>query len=502
MSLSMSIYKKKKYLFLLIAFALSLSVKGFSYNNSSFFDKKEHEEVIQDKNYDEALKTIADYSSVNMKMLSSFQLKELALSYGVVKDSINSVKFVNRYIRQAHDNSILDYSEFDSIRSTSGFVQLIKKFKPTINGGIIFFISTGIIGVFISIVINLRKKGDIKGSALISLFVFFHSLLLIHISLNISKFSLNIPNSLFATTSFSLLYGPLLYFYFKRISNKYEFKKIDVLHLLPSAFLFIYLMPYYLLSPEEKLHILYNREGQFYNIVLLVVSLKYFSLIGYTLFIYKIFKKTKREKEVAEVWLWKRNIMILSTVYIVFYIIYSLSLIQLVKTNIFIYPQVLMMALIIIYVAYTAYVQPRVFSKKYIFNESLVKLKYQKSGLTNGFSEDLKEKLLQLLNSEKVYRNNEITLNILSEQLGTTRHNVSQVINEHFGVNFFQLINKFRIHEAIEIIKSDQNRNLKIIEIAYDVGFNNKVTFNKAFKIETSFTPSQYIDKMNKLGLA
>lgn len=339
-------------------------------------------------------------------------------------------------------------------------------------------------------------------NALISLFMLFNSLLLMHIGLNVSKYSFDVPNSLFATTSFSLLYGPLLYFYFKRISNKYEFKKNDILHILPTVGLFIYFLPYYFLSPEEKLHLLYNREGQFYTIALFVVSLKYISLIGYTYFIYRVFRRSNREREVVEVWLWKRNIMILSTVYIVFYIAYSLSLLKLVKTNIFIYPQVLMMALIIIYIAYTAYVQPRVFSKKYIFSQNSQKIKYEKSGLTEGFSEDLKEQLLYLLNSEKVYRNNEITLNKLSDQLGTTRHNVSQVINEHFGVNFFHLMNKFRINEAVRIIKSDTHRSIKIIEIAYDVGFNNKVTFNKAFKVETSFTPSEYIKNLNKLGLA
>ena len=489
---------KRKYFFLVIALIFSVNTQGFSYKSILLQENEVKENLNVNVEY--AKDVIKTYK--NSDSLSNSELKLLAISYVVVKDSIKSVEFINRYIRQAHDNNILNDSEFNEIKNTSGFLQLVKKFKPDLNLWIVFFLSSGIIGIFISVVLNFRKKGDVKANMLISLFVFFHSLLLVHISLNVSKYSLNLPNSLFATTSFSLLYGPLLYFYFKRISNKYEFRKVDLIHLLPSVGLFLYFLPYYLLSPEEKLHILYNREGKFYEIVLLVVSLKYISLIGYTFFSYRVFKNIDKKKEIIEVWTWKRNIMILSTIYVVFYIVYSLSLIQLVKTNIFIYPQVLMMALIIIYVAYTAYVQPRVFSKKYIFNEDLFKIKYEKSGLTEGFSEDLKEQLLFLLNSEKIYKNNKITLGDLSEKLDTTRHNVSQVINEHFGVNFFHLINKYRINEALDIIKSDHNRNLKIIEIAYDVGFNNKVTFNKAFKVETTYTPSQYIENINKLGLA
>ena len=50
-------------------------------------------------------------------------------------------------------------------------------------------------------------------------------------------------------------------------------------------------------------------------------------------------------------------------------------------------------------------------------------------------------------------------------------------------LNFFHLVNKYRIEEAKEILKNDYERNLNIIDVAYDVGFNNKVTFNKAFKL-------------------
>ena len=486
---------KRIYFLLILSLVFSLNISGYSGSLKLQLDTIKQVESLRHA------QVIINLLS-NKEDISNIGLKELATSYSVVNDTVNSVKYIDKYIRQAHDYTILDNSEFAKIKNSTEFISLKNKFKPRIDGWILFFLSSAIIGIFISVVLNLRRKGDFKASLLISLFVFFHSLLLLHICLNISKYSLNLPNSLFATTSFSLLYGPLLYFYFKRISLKYEFRIKDLLHLLPSIGLFLYFLPFYLLPAEEKLHILFNREGLFYNVVLLVVSLKYISLIGYTFFAYRVFKRLDKKKDIVEVWLWKRNIIILSVLYVVTYIVYSLSLIQLVKSSMLIYPQVLMMSLIIIYVAYTAYVQPRVFSKKYIFNEALLKIKYEKSGLTEGFSEDLKEQLMYLLNTEKVYRDNEITLNSLAENLGTTRHNVSQVINEHFEVNFFHLINKYRVNEAINIIKSDFNRNLKIIDIAYDVGFNNKVTFNKAFKTETSFTPSQYIENLNKLGLA
>ena len=107
-------------------------------------------------------------------------------------------------------------------------------------------------------------------------------------------------------------------------------------------------------------------------------------------------------------------------------------------------------------------------------------------------SKELKNDLLHLLDSEKIYRENYLNLGTLAEKLNTTRHNTSQVINEHFDMNFHELINKYRIDEAKYILNNDLKQNMNIIDIAYEVGYNNKVTFNKAFKKDTQLTPSQY----------
>ena len=153
----------------------------------------------------------------------------------------------------------------------------------------------------------------------------------------------------------------------------------------------------------------------------------------------------------------------------------------------------------VIYFAYIAYVQPNVFSQKYDkLKVGLIFQKYEKSGLTESLAEELKENLIALFVEEKIYRENNLSLEMLAERLDTTRHNASQIINEHFNMNFFELINKFRIEEVTEIIRKDIYGNLQIIDIAYEVGYNNKVTFNKAFKKETMLTPTQYIETLRR----
>ena len=434
---------------------------------------------------------------------SNEDLENIAISYAFLKDVSNASLYVEKYIKNSHNINIINTSVFENINESKEYKSVLKKYKPELNGWILFFFSTGFIGVFIAIVLNLRKKGDTLANMLISLFVLFHSFFMIHLCLFLSKYNFNFPHSLYITTSFSFLYGPLLYFYFKRISEKYIFRLVDLLHLVPSLILFFYFLPIYVLSSEEKLHLLYNRDEILHSTLETVVIIKYISLIVYGYLVYRIYSKclNTKPKYHIDIIKWKKNITILNTVYVISYIIYGIALMNLVTNNILIYPQILSMSLIVLYVGYTAYVQPKIFSKKYLFNELLF-LKYKKSGLTEGFSNDLKEQLLQLLIREKIYKKNDINLDILSQKLNTTRHNLSQVINEHFDVNFFNLINKYRIQEAQEIFKSDTNNNLNIIDVAYDVGFNNKVTFNKAFKEQTNSTPTEYLKSLKHQNIS
>ena len=434
--------------------------------------------------------------------LSNKDIKDIVISYAYLDDAPKASEYLEKYIKQAHDISIVNNSVFGRINESEEYKSVLKKYKPELNSWILFFFSAGLIGVFIAVVLNLRKKGDTIANLLISLFVLLHSFFMIHLSLFLSKYNLNFPHSLYITASFSFLYGPLLYFYFKRISRKYVFKIVDLLHLVPSIILFLYFLPIYFLSSEEKLHLLYNRDEILHSTLQTVVILKYFSLIIYGYLVYRIYKRcsSKESKFNKEILKWKKNMTILNTVYVVSYLIYGFALMNIVTTNILLYPQIFSMAVIVLYVAYIAYVQPRVFSKKYLFNELF--LKYQKSGLTEGFSNNLKEQLLKLMNEEKVFKMNDLNLDTLSKLLGTTRHNLSQVINEHFDVNFFNLINKYRIQEAQEIFKSDVNNNLHIIDVAYDVGFNNKVTFNKAFKEQINLTPSEYLKALKNPHIA
>ncbi|MCL6267676.1 helix-turn-helix domain-containing protein [Flagellimonas myxillae] len=119
--------------------------------------------------------------------------------------------------------------------------------------------------------------------------------------------------------------------------------------------------------------------------------------------------------------------------------------------------------------------------------------KYEKTGLSRALSLELKDKLDYLMATQKPYLSHELCLDDIADLLDISRHHASQVINENFGLNFYDYINKHRIEDAKSKLGSNgKNPTQSISEIAYDCGFNNRVSFYKAFRKITHTTPTEY----------
>lgn len=142
-------------------------------------------------------------------------------------------------------------------------------------------------------------------------------------------------------------------------------------------------------------------------------------------------------------------------------------------------------------IAYSGYVQPAVF-EGFAWTEPGAPAKYRNSGLTAAAIRSLRQKLSELMDQEKLYRDPDISLDALAMRLGASKHHVSQVINEHEGANFFDYVNQLRIREAMVLLSATPRSDLHVIEAAYKVGFNNKVSFNTAFKKHTGLTPTEF----------
>lgn len=421
-------------------------------------------------------------------------LKNLSLLNADLEQPKDAYIFTKKYIQSTLDFSILKDRAYDVIKNSEEYDELSKDYILNIDWVTFIFLYVALIGFFFTVVINFTKKSDFYSKLFISGFVGVHSFFILEFVLYISNIQYRFPHSYLMASIVALLYGPLLYFYFKSVTTNFKFSAVDTLHFLPTIILIAFLLPMYLLPGDEKIRIMLEINNDYESNRYIIFISKVISLAIYAFFIGKLQYSYKNNKDANQPKnKWNKTIYYIHVIYLVSYIIYGLPVSGLLQEFPYFinYIQVSIMCVMVMYLAYMASVQPEVFKNENVILKELIK--YQKSGLTNAFSQELKENLVKLLVEEKIFKQNNLNLEELSQKLNTTRHNTSQIINEHFKMNFFELINKFRVNEAIKILEGDVYGSLNIIDIAYDVGYNNKVTFNKAFKKETKLTPSEYI---------
>ena len=104
----------------------------------------------------------------------------------------------------------------------------------------------------------------------------------------------------------------------------------------------------------------------------------------------------------------------------------------------------------------------------------------------------LKLKLSNLMESQKPYLDGELNLLKLAEAVGLSGHQLSYLLNNGFGVNFFQFVNGYRVQEAKVLLSDPDKSHLSMLGIAFESGFNSKTAFNTAFKKLTGLSPSAF----------
>jgi AraC-like DNA-binding protein len=118
--------------------------------------------------------------------------------------------------------------------------------------------------------------------------------------------------------------------------------------------------------------------------------------------------------------------------------------------------------------------------------------RYERSSLAPETAALYTTRLLELMERERSYLDPEITLPKLAQAVEIPVAHLSRVINEHFGRNFFEFINHYRVEEAKRKLTAPGPGRDKLITVAMDCGFNSLATFNRVFKDLAGRTPSAY----------
>ena len=156
----------------------------------------------------------------------------------------------------------------------------------------------------------------------------------------------------------------------------------------------------------------------------------------------------------------------------------------------------LALPLLVYVIGYYAIRQPEIFKLtklKEIPQKKSLKKMYQR--LPGPEIIDLKTKLDALLEQEKLYLDNELTMAALAKKLETSPNNLSWLLNQIYESNFYDFINELRIKEFIKKVENKEHLNKTLLALSMDVGFNSKSTFNKSFKAFQNETPTSFIKR-------
>lgn len=113
---------------------------------------------------------------------------------------------------------------------------------------------------------------------------------------------------------------------------------------------------------------------------------------------------------------------------------------------------------------------------------------------SNTGKNELYQKVIDHLKKNELYLQPELKLETLAHELGTNISTLSKCINEASGDNFNQLINRLRVrHSEVLLLKNEHS----VSEIAEMVGFANRTSFYRSFKLKTGLSPKEYKDALN-----
>ncbi|WP_106792446.1 AraC family transcriptional regulator [Aquimarina sp. Aq78] len=273
------------------------------------------------------------------------------------------------------------------------------------------------------------------------------------------------------------LYGPLLWFHFQSfIYNKNKYSKIDGLHFIAFIIIYILIIDILMLPSEERLQ--YMRERFLDQIMPINYTRAIHQLLYAIAIIYITIKNRAKLSSNVLVYLFTLAcIYICSTIIISFLTLFADGWRQFAYYYLFNNIMIFVVGIIL-------YTNPQ-FLKE-------IKKKYSNSTLDHNDMAQIQKKINALFIHDSIFLKNDLTIGYLAKELNVKPYQISQTFSEYIQENFNDYVNKHRVTYSQKLLKDTAYNIYKIEAIATESGFNNKVTFYKAFTKHTSTTPSKY----------
>lgn len=312
----------------------------------------------------------------------------------------------------------------------------------------------------------------------------------------------------YALITLSIAIAPLIYLYIKSITmSSFVFRRKDWLHFLPAIVVILYriaIFSYDALQPgfseTQNGYLKINLDEAYFLPIYSIFSYIQNTLyLAFTIQLYFNYRKKINQyfSNTFKLELnWIRNFLFL------YILLFLYDLVQTVTGTIFIdlnYKQqwwmVFFTGLIIIYVGIKGFFTDTTKLKKldFSFSPNRAAIPEQDTSSKKDIPEQAIQDLKTLMEIEKPYLNPELNLSDLAKQAKMTRAQLSEIINSGFHLNFNDFVNGYRVETFKDMLNQNKHKQLSILGIAYECGFNSKATFNRVFKKLTDSSPSDFL---------
>lgn len=281
---------------------------------------------------------------------------------------------------------------------------------------------------------------------------------------------------------FTWMYGILFYFYLQVIHNQnFTFKKSHVWHFLPVLVQFLFYVFIFAHSLDFKtwfwlnVHKPFTRYIDYYGGIILI--------FGYLFLSYENVKKTDASL--------KKFILAL----VIFYVIAAIDplfndwYLPAQKPKFYLTEFIIPI--------FTYWLALSVLWRERNQTKSAEKQKPQRMDA----DVKLTQKIVEVMNTQQLYLNPELSLTDLAQKMEMTSNVVSHCLNVGIGKSFNDFVNAYRIEEVKRRLHTHDIEKLTILGIAFESGFNSKATFNRVFKEMTGISPKDYKNKVSNYNM-
>lgn len=307
---------------------------------------------------------------------------------------------------------------------------------------------------------------------------------------------------------FILLHGPILWFYVNSLTiQHFRLRARHIIHAVPFLIVLVLLIfENYSLPAQERIVI--DRTEAFRKNITFPVIITMIAVItqGYFLWGLWLIRRYKKKiyhyfSEVSSMDLaWLRILIITaiifyagnSILYILDYI-FNLLPYHVLQTTGYAYASVFVLVL-----GYRGYRQGNIFRSRQVAIDLDATVEGNRHTPDQQEEDEevlLVKELLEVMQKDKPFLNPELTLANLASRLRVSPDRLSSVLNGRINRNFFDFVNHYRIEEFKKVSTLAANKNITIMGMAWDAGFNSKATFNRVFKKATGITPGEYINQ-------